>query len=667
MQKNISSKAQIIKNILQNEISVLVFRLLISYFILSITQIIFYFYNQTIIGEINASEIGTLLRGTLIFNTISVIYTNSLFIVLSAMPFRIRSKAVFQKILFWLFAITNLFGIIILNLIDVVYFQYAQKRITSEELYFTKNDNTLPIFLDHLWADFWLIFVGIFSIAILLFVYKKIKYSPSKIKNPYVYYPLHSFLFCVVILLAIAGVRGGFTPKLRPYNLCNAARYTETPQQAHLILSNPFCLLRTIQVESFDDPKYFDEQELAEIFTPYHYPKTPLAHELGKRNIVIFILESFSKEHSKFYCPELYPDSEGYTPFLDSLMQESYTFTNAFSNGMKSIEALPSILTSIPSYKRLFVMMPQSLGKLEGLPKILSQEGYHTSFFCGTEKNSMFFEAYASMAGVETFYAKEDYTKDYPVNVNTIEPFWGVYDMPFYQFMADKIEKMQQPFCVSVFNLTSHHPYTLPPDYADKMPKGHTLVQPCVAYTDLSLRKLFERIQKEPWYTNSIFVFVADHVSPDIYADQTRLPKGRSAILYFMFTPDKAIHGVDSHVTQQLDIMPTLLGLIGYKKPYFAFGRDVFNEAENFPMATNYINEVYQCITDSITIYFNENEVISAFSSDDIFQKNNLVKENTKAQQEAKKQLKALIQSYYNHINAKNYMAPCKISDSNKK
>jgi len=228
--------------------------------------------------------------------------------------------------------------------------------------------------------------------------------------------------------------------------------------------------------------------------------------------------------------------------------------------------------------------------------------------------------------------------------------------MPFYQFMADKINQMHKPFYVTVFNLTSHHPYTLPPDYADKMPKGHTLVQPCVAYTDLSLRMLFNRLQHESWFENTLFVFVADHVSPEKYAQKTKTSKGSNAIFYFIYAPGSNLKGLDSTVTQQLDIMPTVLGLTGYNKPYFAFGRDVFNEKERFPMATNYINEVYQCITDSITIYLNDNEVISAFSADDINQKKNIAKENTPAQQEALIQLKALIQSYYNHVSAKYYI-----------
>lgn len=650
------SSYPILEHILRNDVTTLTLRLLILYGILFITQVIFYFYNQEILGPITLSQFGSLLKGSLVFDTISIVYINGLFIVLSVLPFRFRAHQMYQKILFWIYIISNTVAIVILNLIDVVYFHYTQKRITSEEFHFTHNDNTLPIFMDQMWENFWLIFVGIFCIVLMVYVYKKIPFSTLRLKSNIRYYFIHSLMFCFVVLAALGGARGGFNPKLRPYNLCNAARYTQTPQQAYLILSNPFCLMRTFELSALENPHYYNEEEVALIYSPYHYPKPKPLYELGKRNIIIFVMESFSKEHSKFYCPELYPDSEGYTPFLDSLMKESYTFTNAFANGLKSIEALPSILTSIPSYKKPFVMMPQSLGLMEGLPKLLSKEAYQTAFFCGTEKNSMFFEAYASMTGIETFFSKEDYEADYLVNVNTIEPFWGVYDMHFYQFMADKIQQMPQPFFISVFNLTSHHPYTLPPDYADKMPKGHTLVQPCVAYTDLSLRKLFERIQHEPWFTNTIFVFVADHVSPEKYAKQTKTLKGSAAIFYFIYAPGSALKGLDSTTTQQLDVMPTLLGLIGYNKPYFAFGRDVFNEKERFPMATNYMNEVYQCIGDSITVYLNENEVISAFSVDDIYQKRNIAKENSPAQQNALTHLKALIQSYYFHVDQKKYI-----------
>ena len=645
-----------IRKVVQNEISTLILRLLILYVILFITKIIFYFYNKEIVGEVAFHDFFRLLRGSFVFDTISIFYINLLFILLSVIPFYFRTREFYQKFLFWLYTITNSLAIVLLNLIDVIYFHYSLKRITSEELHFTNYQNTLPIMLKESVNSFWIVLVAIILIVGMIYFYKKIPYFTFSLKKRVHYYSVHSVIFIVVILVLFGGMRGGFKLKLRPYNLCNAAQYTQKTQQSYLILSNPFCLFRTIGAGSIEELNYFSEMELEEIFSPYHFPSDSLRYNLEGRNIVLFILESFSKEHSKFYNPDLYPAEDGYTPFLDSLMAEGYVFTNAYANGLRSIEALPSILTSIPSYKAPFVMLPQSLGNLEGFPTILKNLGYSTSFFCGTEKNSMFFEAYASMAGIENFYAKDEYMAECAVNENTIEPFWGVYDMPFFLFMADKIDEMEEPFCVTSFNLTSHHPFRLPSDYADKMPQGHTLVQPCVAYSDLSIRKFFEKSSQKPWFKNTIFIFIADHVSPEIYAPQTCYPRGRMAIFYFLYTPDKVLQGLDPQVTQQLDVMPTLLGLLGYDKPYFSFGRDVFNEPERFSLATSYINEVYQGIADSLTIYFDGEKVISAFAADDIFQENNLL--NNREVDAMERNLKAILQSYYQQLKKQQYIVP---------
>ena len=612
-------------------------------------------------GTIKFNELGRLLRGSFIFDSMSIVYLNCLFILLSLLPFRFRGTTVYQNVLFWLYTVTNSLGIIVFNLCDTVYFYFAQKRFTSEELHFVKEDtNNLPIICQALKDNFWLVFVGAALIFLMVYAYRKVKYRPTEIKNPWIYYPVNTVLMVVLLLVSFAGSRGSFHIAIRPYTLSNAAYYTTTPQKANLILSNPFCLLRTLRLKELDSPHYYDQAELESIYTPYHYPDTSSIN-LGKRNILIFVMESFSKEHSKFYCPELYKNEDGYTPFLDSLMQHSYVFINAFSNGMKSIEALPSILTSIPSYKKSFILLPQSLGKINGLPSLLSNEGYSTSFFCGAERSSMGFEAFCKMAGVNNFYSRENYEKERKVNEYTMESIWGVYDMPFYLYMADKLDDMPKPFFASVFNLTSHHPFRLPPDYQNKVPKGHTKVQPCVAYTDMALREFFNKAKTTSWYDSTIFVFVADHVSPEIYAPQTRVAKGHTRIFCFIYTPDHALQGgkdigiKDTNVTQQMDLMPTLLGLTGYNKPYFAFGRDVFNEKDRLHIATNYLDQVYQCITDSVTVYFNDNTSILAYSANDTMQKNNILDQHTPAEQHAERYFKAISQTYYDCLKNMNY------------
>lgn len=256
--------------------------------------------------------------------------------------------------------------------------------------------------------------------------------------------------------------------------------------------------------------------------------------------------------------------------------------------------------------------MPELFGDFEAMPELLADQGYQTSFFYGGEHNLMDFEDITKQFGVQDCYFYDDFKAIHPANDNMVEPLWGVYDMPFMQFMADKIEQMSEPFFVSVFNLTSRHPYRVPPEYMEVVPRSHTPEQRVVAYTDLSIREFFNRVKNEPWFDNTIFVFVADHVSPMCYDPLSYTMQGRTSIIEFLYTPDGSLCGLDNSTVQQLDIMPTVLGLVGNKKPYFAFGRDVFNEPERKPVAFNCINQVYQCITDSTTFYSDSKEIMKS-------------------------------------------------------
>ena len=646
----------IFKKLLKNDWGVFLLRLSLLYVALFLTQVFFYVYNRDVIGNVTFREFFTLLRGSFIFANIGILYLNVFFIVLSLLPFRFREHKGYQCALFWLYIIPNILCIIILNLGDAIYFHYAGKRFTIDELHFLSNSNNSIIIGKALIQNWWMLLAGIFLSFGLWFGYKKIKYYPTKIKSHWIYYPLNIFILAVFIGIWVGGVRGGFSFGLRPYTLSNAAYYAKTPSKSYLILNNPMCFFKTMEREPAERLIFFTDEELTALYSPTHHHKSD-SIPFQKKNVVLFILESFSKEHSAHYCPHLYPDGKGFTPFLDSLMREGLCFFNAFANGKKSIDALPSILASIPSYKNPFVLTPVSLSEMEALPAILSKNGYGTHFFCGAEKNSMGFEAFALLSGIKNMISKEDYEKKCEVNPNTIESCWGVFDMPFFQFMASEMKQFQTPFFASVFNLTSHHPFIVPENYADKMPKGFTKIHPCVAYTDLSIRYFFDAIKNEAWFNNTIFVFVADHVSPEIYANETRTAKGNSAIFYFIYTPDQSIKGQYHEVTQQIDVMPTLLGLLHYNQPYFAFGRDFFNEPKTMPFATNFVGQSYQGISDSLLIYFDGYASPKIYHFKDSELTNNITNLNDSVQQKTFNHFRALLQSYYEGLVSKDFMA----------
>lgn len=636
------------KKIFQNDFTVLILRLLPLYVCILLTQAVFYIYNRALLGPLSWSEIPMLLSGSLKFSTISIFYLNAPFILLSLLPFRFRQREGYQKVLGWLYGITNSLGIIVLNMADTIYFRYAFKRITSEEMhFFRENDNTFDILFKSMWENWYLVILTAALIFLLVYGYKKIKYHPTELKSNGMYYGVGVLALAAGVTLWVFGIRGAFDMKARPVSIGNAAYYAQSPQKGSLVLSNPFCLFRMIGIRQLEAPVYFDEEELAEIYTPFHYPALEQEPVAKGKNVVIFVMESFSREHSQYLAPHLNPNG-GYTPFLDSLMQEGLVFTNAFANGMKSIEALPSVFASIPSYRTPFALLPQSLTDLEGLPRILADQGYSTHFFCGASTNQMGFEAFSKLCGINHFHNREDFEKKHPGKGNA--NVWGIWDMPFLQYTADELNRLDSPFFTAVFTLSSHHPYDLPAEYEGKMPQGNTLVQPCVAYTDLSLRKFFETASKMPWFQNTLFIFVADHVSPQMAAEETRTAKGNTAIIYFMYTPDHSVKGRYEHVTQQIDIMPTTLGLMGYDKPYFAFGRDVFNEPQRKPLVVNCVHQTYQALTDSLSLYFDGSRSLYVYSADDPLQEHNIMDLNSPAQSSLERDLKAVLQSYHDHV-----------------
>lgn len=628
------------KPLWQNDITTMLLRLLAVFIFMGIIDFAFYMIDKPYLGHISGpAESWSIIQGSARFNLMSLLLANTPFILLSILPFHFREKRWYQGILYAIYLITNS-AVIIMNCADIIYFTHTMKRLTLEDTHFANNSNNLPIIFDFIQHNLPVIIIGLTLIGLLVYSWHYIIYRRTRIENNRRYYLVNTIAALVVVLLSLCGIRGTLNPTKPWTKMSEAAEYS--PEKTWLTLSNPYCFFRSLDKKTeYDRVNYFSDEECNRIFSPEHHIDSSRI-DLSQRNVVVFIMESFSKEHSKYLCPDLYGHETGCTPFLDSLMQEGYTFTHAYANGMKSIEAMPAVFASIPSFKTSFATMPETFGEFEAMPEILAKKGYTTAFFSGSERNSMGFEDMSRQFGVERCYCREEYERVYPVNDSTIEPFWGVYDMPYFLFMADELNQMPEPFFASVFNLTSHHPYRVPPDYADIVPTGHNPEQRVVAYTDMAFRAFFEKVKEEPWFCNTVFVFVADHVAPIAYDPQTRTMKGRSSIIQFLYTPDGALHGTDSTTVQQLDLMPTLLGLLGNKEPYFAYGRDVFNEPQRRPVAFNCINQLYQCITDSTTFYYDTEKMVETIEG--------------KPQKEDEDFLKAVLQSYAESLANKRYI-----------
>jgi phosphoglycerol transferase MdoB-like AlkP superfamily enzyme len=189
----------------------------------------------------------------------------------------------------------------------------------------------------------------------------------------------------------------------------------------------------------------------------------------------------------------------------------------------------------------------------------------------------MGFGAYARQTGIEKLYSRQDYEKKH--GAEDFDGYWGVWDEKFLNYMGEELSEAKQPFFSTMFTLTSHHPFVIPERYAGKFPEGKSAVHKCVGYVDEAFRRFFARYENEEWFRNTVFVFVADHVSSEKFSDEARSPLGSSRIIQFFYTPDGALQGECTDVAQQIDIMPSLLALLGIDESYFAYGRNVFGDS----------------------------------------------------------------------------------------
>jgi phosphoglycerol transferase MdoB-like AlkP superfamily enzyme len=580
-------------------------------------------------------------RGGLMFDTSAILYTNALYVVLMLFPLHYKETKTYHKICKWLFVIVNGLALTI-NLADSVYFRYTMRRTTSTVFDEFSSEGNLGSIIGTEFLSHWYL-VLLFAI-IMVFLWKFYA-TPSidiKILNKWKYDGACLLSLLIFTPFCIAGMRGGFATAVRPITISNAMQYTERPTDAPLVLNTPFSLLRTIDTNVFVVPQYFDSKEDMEaVYTPIHFPDDSL--QMDKKNVVVLIVESFGREYIGALNKTLEDGKyKGYTPCVDSLINKSTTFSHSFCNGRKSIDGMPSILSSIPMFVEPFILTPSSMNDYTGLAGILSKEGYETAFFHGAQNGSMGFQAFAQKTGFQRYYGRTEYEES--CGTDDFDGTWAIWDEPFLQFFANEMSKMKQPFMTSVFTASSHHPFAVPEKYKKQFKEEELEIHKCIRYTDMSIGKFFDTASHQPWFKNTIFVLTSDHTNMSNHAEyQTDLGGFCSPII--IYAPSHPEGRTLDKIAQQIDILPTLLGMLNYPKPYFGFGIDVLNTPKEDTWAVNYLNGYYQYVRHGYVLQFDGTSTTAIYSLDDKLMKNN-IRGKVEVQQQMERELKAIIQQY---------------------
>lgn len=620
--------------------------LLITY---SLLRLFFLIVNFNFYDDVTFSEILTAFLIGIRFDISSILMLNIPILVITFIPIKNFNQTKFRNIYLWSVYFTNILGIV-LNIADFGYFPTIQRRMTFEP--FTAVEDTLRMIPSLIISYFYLLVIFLLFAFIFFKVIKKIINKISSVEYSFSY-KVFAFELIIIIIFTTIGIRGGF--QLKPIRQTNAF-FNDNRSLGYLALNTTYTVLRSYFQYSLPDFHFYSNKDVKSeikelIFSKdeslvdsnYFFMriKNPKSNP-ERKNIIIFIMESWSAQYigaitGKKTC----------TPFFDSLANNGILFTNFFASGQRSIEAVPSILASIPAvFPTSFIGSRSETNKIRGLGSILKEYGYTTSFHHGALKGSMGFDGFVPSAGFDLYFGKEDFEN---FADSLFDGTWGIFDEPFFLDAAKKISRFNEPFCSVIFSLSSHDPFKIPSykntlfnkfDDEDKYQKA-------IRYSDYSLKVFFEYAKKQSWFDSTIFIFTADHT---LYTARNDVFSSFNIPL-LIYSPiikySKKVDKVGSHV----DILPTILDLLSIKTIHSSMGASLLdNEKNGFAVTSFYPSYLFFSNND---LYVDDFDKKKQYFKDFRNTKpdENSYNENLTRIKELERKLKSYIQSVTKSVN----------------
>lgn len=610
--KNLKKDIMKLKWSSRYRVVVFIYQILLLYVFLFIARLIYLFANWSYFTPIDISDWWNMFRGGLLFDSASMMYTMLPFVLLSFLgafvPYKIDDNKFYKGLTKFFYLIPSILNIS-LNIGDAGYYPYILKRMTRDVFVEFSGDNLWDI-VGHLALTFWgYTLVIILSAILLYFLYGLLSFRDDGPKEVFLKRVINVVgnavtLTCIVFGLVFA-VKGDTNLFNVPMTPMKATLFCKNPVLRPVILNTTYCMIRTSKIEILKEVKYFPEDKAKQLFSSIYSANKlsetdSLYASMKGRNIVLLILESMAAEYTGFYNEDI-KDYPSYTPFLDSLASESYTVKYAYANGRVSVQAMPSLLLSLPSMGFRFVNSIYTNNKSMGVPQILRKDGYSSVFYHGGVNGTMGFNGFAKYIEFDSYFGKTEYNKD-----SDFDGLWGIFDEPFLQRVADEISSQSSPSFSTIFTLSSHTPYTLPDKYKTIFTRGTLPIHKVISYSDMALRNFFDKMKMEKDYDNTLFIISADHCSETDRKEYASLT-GHYRIPLIFFDPQGKLKGLNtSIVAQQADIMPTLLYLLGNSTPIISYGHNIFdNSVSHYALEKD--ADVYYMISKNYTLKYDDN------------------------------------------------------------
>ncbi|GAB3571280.1 LTA synthase family protein [Hymenobacter daeguensis] len=527
----------------------------------------FYCFNLVTFRGIGVGSVALAFGHGLRFDVAALLWLN-LPLVLASLLVPVTARRG-QQWLRALFVLLNIPGFL-LNVIDFEYFKFIGRRLSNEW-------HTIGHDIAQQAGQIGLQYIYLLP-PLLLLVYLLWRFSPMPTADELATPPgrrpwlQRSVEFALVVLGVVLGLRGGW--QLKPLRT-GTAFDLQPAVLGHLALNSTFTVLKSFDEVPVERVGYFPAA--ANLRAALGAPALPTRPPVPPDNVVVLLLESFGSE----YTGVENGGQSVLTPFFDSLatapnarfMRENY------ANGRRSIEALPAVLSGLPSLMdEPFITSSFQTAELHGLGEILGRHGYTTAMYHAGANGTMGFDMFSGIAGMQHYYGLNEYpggaaSPDY-------DGHWGIFDEPYLQYFNQRLTATRQPFLAAVFTLSSHEPFSLPARYKGKFLAGSSQpIHPTIAYADMALRRFFQAASREPWYANTLFVLTADHTSQSDRAGYQN-PLGYHKTPLLLFRPGHPLPAVDAHrISEQVDVPASVLDVLGLaqeQKALLPFGSSVF-------------------------------------------------------------------------------------------
>jgi phosphoglycerol transferase MdoB-like AlkP superfamily enzyme len=287
-----------------------------------------------------------------------------------------------------------------------------------------------------------------------------------------------------------------------------------------------------------------------------------------KKNVVLITVESLSEEFL-----EQYGDTKHLTPFLSDLANKSLQFTNLYATGNRTVRGLEAVTLCLPPSAAESVVKREDNKNKFSTGSVFKKKGYTVKYMYGGDA---FFDNMESFFGGNGYEILDKKTLK-PEEI-TFSNIWGVCDEDMYNKAIKEMNKeaaLGKPFFNHIMTVSNHRPFTYPEGKID-IPGNSKSRDGGVKYTDYALQQFFKMAEKQSWFNNTVFVIVADHCASS--SGKTELPLEKYRIPALVYAPGFIAPKHENRLMSQIDLMPTVLGLLNFSYTSSFFGQDIYHE-----------------------------------------------------------------------------------------